>query len=382
MNYEVKEKKNFLIDGTGEVVEIKRAKNLYQHLVVQGEYIHMDPGRYRMKVEDLHKHFEPVHNFQKVSVDHNKGILEVVPEYWYHKETDFYLDGTVGGKYVSSETDPNYFYIDGCYITYDLERQKKFIDLLNEIGEMNYSSSSYIYVIIKGARGFKLHEAKIKPLNINLETMYNDDFIKVHNHLLETLKDKNKGVALLHGKPGTGKTNYIKWLTTLIPEKKFIFVPSGMISFLDDPGFLSTLIDNQNSIIVLEDCEIYIQDRKNAKYNMVATMLNLSDGILSDVVGIQFICTFNNDIKSVDSALTRKGRLIDEYEFKELEESKAKSLCNDIEVDYEVIESRTLANIFNAKDGSNRTEKEESSFGFIKSAPVSSKGKKIGFGNE
>ena len=100
----------------------------------------------------------------------------------------------------------------------------------------------------------------------------------------------------------------MKWLTSQIPSKKFIFVPTTMISSLTDPGFLSILIENKNSVLVLEDCENYIAERTldDRNTDIVSSILNLADGILSDVMECQFICTFNSDISKIDTALLRK----------------------------------------------------------------------------
>ena len=81
-----------------------------------------------------------------------------------------------------------------------------------------------------------------------------------------------------------------------------------MISSLTDPGFLSILIENKNSVLVLEDCENYIAERTldDRNTDIVSSILNLADGILSDVMECQFICTFNSDISKIDTALLRK----------------------------------------------------------------------------
>ncbi|MBK6840071.1 MAG: hypothetical protein IPG90_18790 [Bacteroidetes bacterium] len=55
-------------------------------------------------------------------------------------------------------------------------------------------------------------------------------------------------------------------------------------------------------------------------------MLNLGDGLLSDCLKIQVICTFNAPLTRIDPALLRKGRIIANYEFKALETSKANRL--------------------------------------------------------
>jgi hypothetical protein len=52
-----------------------------------------------------------------------------------------------------------------------------------------------------------------------------------------------------------------------------------MISSLTEPFFISFLIENKNSVLVLEDCENYISERNsnNSYTDVVASILNIAD---------------------------------------------------------------------------------------------------------
>lgn len=65
---------------------------------------------------------------------------------------------------------------------------------------------------------------------------------------------------------------------------------------------------------------------------------------------MQIICSFNTDISKVDSALLRKGRLIAQYEFAELEPQKAQNLSNKLGFKYKINQKMTLADIYNQDD--------------------------------
>ena len=86
----------------------------------------------------------------------------------------------------------------------------------------------------------------------------------------------------------------------------------------------------------MEDCEEAIKDRKtNGTPAAVSLLLNMTDGLLSDGLGLKFICTFNDDVKNIDAALLRKGRLVSKYEFKALCVDKANDLLKSLyEEDY------------------------------------------------
>ncbi|MBQ3946200.1 MAG: ATPase, partial [Alphaproteobacteria bacterium] len=85
----------------------------------------------------------------------------------------------------------------------------------------------------------------------------------------------------------------------------------------------------------------------------VSTLLNMSDGLLSDGLGIKFICTFNENIPAIDEALLRKGRLVSKYEFKPLCVEKTTSLLNELYPgEVFIVKELTLADIYNIKDES------------------------------
>ena len=59
----------------------------------------------------------------------------------------------------------------------------------------------------------------------------------------------------------------------------------------------------------------------------MTNLLNLSDGLLNNMLNLQIICTFKVDLKKLDSAFLRPGRLIARKEFKALSELDAKLLA-------------------------------------------------------
>jgi len=188
-----------------------------------------------------------------------------------------------------------------------------------------------------------------KP-KLNIDDNYSDDFKEIHQTILKRLSKKNdKGLVLLHGKPGTGKTSYIRYLISLL-KKNVIFLPPNMAGAITNPDLISVLIDNSNSIFVIEDAENIVVDRERDGQSPVSALLNISDGLLSDCLNIQIICSFNTDLSKVDNALMRKGRLIAKYEFKELETVKAKKLSQKLGFTANINTPMALMSIYNQDD--------------------------------
>ncbi len=213
-----------------------------------------------------------------------------------------------------------------------------------------------INIITLSGNSLDLKTLAIKPTNLDIDLYYNDDFKPVHATIKERLaKENDKGIVLLHGLPGTGKTTYLRYLIGNM--KKVMFVSPGVAGNLMNPEFMDLLLDNPNAILVIEDAENIIMDRRYSSQSSVSNLLNISDGLLSDCLNVQIICTFNSELSMVDSALLRKGRLIAKYEFGKLHVSKAKKLSQHLGLLKEVNKPMTLAEITNPEDTHYETPK-------------------------
>jgi hypothetical protein len=221
-----------------------------------------------------------------------------------------------------------------------------------------------ISLLVSTQNGIGTKSLQISKPKLNIEDNYNDDFREIHQTIFKRLSRKNdKGLVLLHGKPGTGKTSYIRYLISSL-RKNVIFLPPNMAAAIVNPDLISILIDNPNSIFVIEDAENIVVDREKDGHSPVSALLNISDGLLSDCLNIQVICSFNTDISKIDNALMRKGRLIAKYEFKELEIEKAKTLSQKLGFTTLLNSPMTLTAIYNQEEKDFRQAKRNKPIGF------------------
>ena len=173
----------------------------------------------------------------------------------------------------------------------------------------------------------------------------------------KNLKQKNdKGIVLLHGLPGTGKTTYLRYLIGKI-KKRVLFLSPNVAGNLMNPDFIDLLIDNPNTILIIEDAENILMDRNFSNYSSVSNLLNISDGLLADFLNVQLICTFNSSLTMVDNALMRKGRLIAKYEFGKLSIVKSQRLSDYFGFKNIITKPMTVAEISNQNEKEFKTKK-------------------------
>jgi ATPase family associated with various cellular activities (AAA) len=202
-------------------------------------------------------------------------------------------------------------------------------------------------VLIHQEGGFNTEDVETGNFEtIQLEELYNDDFLEIDKLIADSMIKSESGMVLLHGDPGTGKTTYIKHLISRHQDKQFIFVQNDFVKDLLKPVFISFLLQNRNAILIIEDAEKVVVSRDSlADDSVVATILQLTDGLFSDFLNIKIVCTFNTNIERIDKALLRKGRMIAKYKFAPLTTEKTAALAK--KLGYENISgSLTLADIF------------------------------------
>ena len=225
------------------------------------------------------------------------------------------------------------------------------------------SKGATFNILTKSNDRFSTNEVRTEKIQLDLERHYNDDFQKVYKRINQSITAKESGLILLYGKPGTGKTTYIKSLISKFKDANFIFIQNEFVKYLLNPDFISFLLRQRNAILVIEDAEKVISSRENSNdRSVVSTILQLTDGLFSDYLNIKVICTFNTSLARVDTALLRKGRMIARYEFDKLSLEKTNNLLADRKADSS-FEELTIADIYNVEEMS-FAEPEQKQIGF------------------
>ena len=217
-----------------------------------------------------------------------------------------------------------------------------------------------IALVIQTNRGYDTTTFELPKQKLDIELGYGKAFKPIHEKIIHKLNEpKSKGLVLLHGTPGTGKTHYLKYLASKIKSKRVLFIPPFLADFITSPEMTPFLIQNAGSVLFIEDAERVITDRESGGGNGVSNILNITDGILSDILNIQIVATFNMDKAKIDTALLRKGRLIAEHKFDALPIEDSQALIDHLGYEHKAEKPMTLTEIYNLGEVEYKSEEKK-----------------------
>ena len=173
---------------------------------------------------------------------------------------------------------------------------------------------------------------EIEPIELdddfdNFDNYYSTNTNKSVEKLIKKIKKSNKGLSVLYGERGTGKTSVINYIASKL-DRIVIFIPNNLIEHtINNPDFRKFIKKFHKPVIVLDDCESTLSDYYNRTTITTTNILQMVDGFLSDTMEVNVICIFNTDDEDdIDEALLESNSLIDVIEFEYLSGEEAEEL--------------------------------------------------------
>lgn len=208
----------------------------------------------------------------------------------------------------------------------------------NNLGKAHVLSTSY--------DGLQTRELGVVGVKFHLNN-YTAAIHEGLNEIVEDLKSPlpNGKLTILEGPPGTGKTFLVRSLISEISNAFFVIVPPSMVGKLGDPSIIPVLlrlkskdddlsdeelmekaheaVDSNPIVIIVEDADDCLVKREAGDMASISTVLNLTSGILGDLLDVRIIATTNRKKTELDDALVRENRLSYHLEVGPLEFNEA-----------------------------------------------------------
>lgn len=307
-----------------------------------------------------------------------ESFKEIAFESHFSSKNEEIIDGSLLGRGEGGEAiycfinraNPFSFEEDVSFVFADPLLKNEVLRLISTMTPFQIKKKkkeSNIYILKSGFSGsLQLKNFKISCPKVSPELHYDSSFPEKHEKIVARLSDpeRKKGLFMFSGDPGTGKTNYIRYLTSLV-DRKFVFIPPFMVGDLSGPSLVSLMTDHPNSVLIIEDAEKSIVKRDGYTSDSdVSTILNLSDGFLSDVLNCSIILTFNCPDSDIDEALLRKGRLTINHRFEKLSVDKLEKLAKEEGKNLKFDKPLSLAEYYNLDWDTGIKKKEERKIGF------------------
>lgn len=225
---------------------------------------------------------------------------------------------------------------------------------------------SKVSILIRKNGSLVANKVSFKPPVIDdLELNYGTGFGKVHEKIMTKLALREGKLMIFSGVTGSGKSTYIKYLSSIC-DREFIFIPVGMAGSLSSEDLLPLLVDHKECVLIIEDAEQIIQPRGSGKDDsVVSVLLNVSDGILGNLLRATTILTMNAGDECIDSAILRRGRLSFRHDFAKLSEKDAKRLAKTLGKDDKgITEATSLADVYGVGEDIGQPEIKSRQLGF------------------
>lgn len=250
-----------------------------------------------------------------------------------------------------------------CKVLYvSRDRLSPVLEAIERSPEKKRKGRVHLLCNLDGMLHLQRFDVRTPSGEMDLDLNYGPEAALKFEKAAEALESNRKGLVLLSGDPGTGKSTFIKYLTKRT-SRKVIYLASGAADHLTNPDFMTFVMRHRNCVLLLEDAEKALRSRDEQDNPAISNILNITDGILGDCLNIMVIATFNIDREKIDSALVRKGRLILEHHFGPLSQEASDRVLEKIGSDRRASGPMTLAEIYNPDDNFHE-EKEERRVGF------------------
>lgn len=197
-----------------------------------------------------------------------------------------------------------------------------FSSILVEEPEYDLSKVNLLNLNGDGQFDMEDYDLRLKIDNKNFNLYYNDSVLEKRQSLIKKINKSSKGLTILYGQRGTGKTTF---LTSIIKKinRTIIYVPFSLLeSVVNNYDFGRLVTSIYNPTLIIESDYLF----KNNNNLNVYSIIDMVDGIMSNNWGLQIILNLNQEDISQD--LLSCNNLMDVLHFEKLSIEKSNKLSS------------------------------------------------------
>lgn len=214
------------------------------------------------------------------------------------------------------------------------QKVEEFLYLLSEISQKEELeigeeiSKENLFILNLSQNGFELESLKTKNDFEDIEYYYEDDVLKKIKKVVKSIKKEVKGLTIISGERGLGKTTLLNFISSKL-DKKCIFIPCNLIeNSINNYEFRRFLKQNANSVILLDDIELYLSQIYSKSNLFTNNLLQLVDGLQADSLNLNIVISLNCNVSEIDKTVLDSSSILDIIEVKKLSNEKFEELSD------------------------------------------------------
>lgn len=211
----------------------------------------------------------------------------------------------------------------------DFELIQEIVSKLNDCIVNFEEDENKINTIVLNSGSLDLEPIDLNSIDIdNFELFYSKKTHKELNKLVKDIKKSNKGLSILYGERGLGKTSVINYLASKL-DRIVIFISNNMIEHtINNSEFRKFLKRYDRPILIIDDCEMMFSEYFTKSNTFSNNLLQMTDGFLSDSFEANVITIFNVEKEDeIDHSLLESNNLLRVIEFESLTMDESNDLA-------------------------------------------------------